>query len=125
MKRNFETCADCPDFPCEKFAKWFDGDSFVTHHKCLPNIQKIKKIGVKDFLKEQKERKKLLELMLANYNPGQCVSMYCLACALMPVDSLKTALKQIESVKGDKAKAFKALIQELAEKEKISLKLRK
>ncbi len=125
MKRNFETCADCPEFPCEKFVKWFDGDSFVTHQKCLPNIQRIKNVGVKKFLKEQKERQKLLETMLAKYNPGQCVSMYCLACALLPVDSLKKALKQIEAVKGDKAKAFKALIQELAEKEKISLKLRK
>jgi len=125
MKRNFETCADCPEFPCVKFAKWFDGDSFVTHSKCLPNIQRIKKVGAKDFLKEQKERQKLLELMLAKYNPGQCVSMYCLACALIPVDSLKKALKQIESAKGDKAKAFKVLISELAKKEKISLKLRK
>jgi len=125
MKRSFETCADCPEFPCEKYAKWSDGDSFVTHSKCLPNIQKIKNVGVKEFMKEQKERQKLLELMLAKYNPGQCVSMYCLACALMPVASLKKALKQVGSAKGDKAKAFKAIIQELAEKEKISLKLRK
>jgi len=125
MKRNFETCADCLEFPCEKYAKWSDGDSFVTHKNCVTNLKRIKKVGVKDFLKEQKERQKLLELMLAKYNPGQCVSMYCLACALMPVDSLKKALKQVGSVKGDKPKVFKVLISELAEKEKISLKLRK
>ncbi len=125
MKRNYETCADCPEFPCEKFAKWFDADSFVTHCKCLPNIQKIKNVGVKEFLKEQEERKQLLEIMLAKYNPGQCVSLYCLACALMSVASLKKALKQVESAKGDKAKAFKILIQELAGKEKVDLKLRR
>lgn len=125
MKRNFETCADCHDFPCEKFAKWFDGDSFVTHQKCLSNIKKIKNVGVKEFLKEQTERQRLLEIMLKEYNPGQCVSLYCLACALMRVDSLKKALRQIAGVKGDKAGAFKVLIQELAKKEKVSLKLRK
>jgi len=125
MKRGFETCAGCPEFPCEKYAKWSDADSFVTHKNCVPNLKRIKKVGIKAFMKEQKERQKLLELMLAKYNPGQCVSMYCLACALMSVASLKSALTQIEGVKGDGAKAFKALISELAEKEKISLKLRK
>jgi hypothetical protein len=42
MKGNHETCADCSEFPCGRFDRWFDADSFVTHQKCLPNIQKIK-----------------------------------------------------------------------------------
>jgi len=125
MKQNYETCADCSEFPCEKFNKWFDRDSFVTHQKCLINIQIIKKIGIKKFLEKQKERKNILEIMLEKYNPGQCVSLYCLATALMSVESLKEAIMEVESVKEDKAKLFKKLIQELAEKEKISLKLRK
>lgn len=125
MKRNDESCADCSEFPCEKFDKWFDADSFVTHQKCRPNIQKIKKVGIKEFLKEQEERKNLLEIILEKYNPGRCASLYCLASALMSIESLKKTVKQIESVKEDKAESFKKLIQELAEKEKINLKLRK
>lgn len=125
MKRKYQTCADCNEFPCEKFDKWFDADSFVTHQKCLPNIKKIKKVGIKEFLREQAERKKILEIMLEKYNPGQCMSLYCLASALMSVESLKMALKQIEGVKKNEPKSFKILIQELAGKEKISLKLRR
>lgn len=125
MKRNYETCADCDEFPCEKFKKWFDGDSFVSHQKCLLNIQTIKKIGIEKFLEEQKERKEILETMLEKYNPGQCMSLYCLASTLMDIELLRDIIKQVENVEGDKPKAFKKLIQELAEKKKISLKLRK
>lgn len=122
MKRNYETCANCSEFPCEKFDKWFDTDSFVTHQKCLLNIQKIKTVGIEEFLKEQEDRKSFLEIILQKYNPGRCTSLYCLASALMSIESLKIAVKQIESVKEDKAKSFKKLIQELAENEKITLK---
>jgi hypothetical protein len=125
MKRNYETCADCNEFPCEKFNKWFDKDSFVTHQKCFPNIQRIKKIGINEFLKEQEDRKVLLEIMLEKYNSGKCMSLYCLASSLISVKSLNEAIKQIEGIKEDKAKSFKLIIQELAKKEKINLKLKK
>lgn len=125
MKRAYETCADCAGFPCKKFDAWSDADSFVTHQKCLLNIEEIKKVGIDEFLKEQAERKQLLETMLEKYNPGQCMSLYCLASALLSVGSLKKALKQIEGIDKNKPRSFKILIQELAEKEKISLKLRR
>jgi len=43
----------------------------------------------------------------------------------MSIESLKKAVQEIENTREDKAKTFRRLIQELAEKEKISLKLRK
>lgn len=125
MKRDHETCADCSEFPCEKFSKWFDGDSFVTHQKCLSNIQEIKKAGVKEFLNEQDERKNILEIMLEKYNPGRCATLYCLASALMTLTSLKKAVTQIENVKEEKAKSFKKMILEFAEEDKNTLILRK
>jgi hypothetical protein len=125
IKRNNETCANCSEFPCGKFDKWFDADSFVTHQKCLPNLQKIKNIGVKEFLIEQEDRKRFLEIILDKYNPGRCTSLYCLASALMSIELLMESVQQIENVKEDKGKMFKKSLQELAEKEKIILKLRK
>jgi hypothetical protein len=125
MKRDHETCADCSEFPCKKFDAWSDADSFVTHQKCLLNIKKIKEAGINEFLKEQADRRELLELMLEKYNPGQCMSLYCLASAFMSVGLLKKAVKQTESAKEDKARSLKRLLQELAEREKISLKLRR
>ena len=125
VRKNHETCADCPEFPCEKFNKWFDGDSFVTHRKCCTNLENIKKAGISVFLKELKERKRILEIMLEKYNPGRCISLYCLASALMSIESLNSAMKQIANVKTDKKQSFRKMIKELAEKNNISLKLRK
>lgn len=125
MKHDFETCADCDEFPCDRFSKWFDKDSFVTHQKCLSNIQNIKKVGIDEFLKEQEERKKLLEILLEKYNPGRSMSFYCLASALINTESLKRVIIQIENTKEDRPKLLKMLIQELAEKENVILKLRK
>lgn len=124
-KRNYQTCADCSEFPCNKFDQWFDLDSFVTHQKCLENINTIKKIGIDEFSREQTERRELLELMLEKYNPGQSMSLYCLASSLMSIESLKEALKHIEDLQENKPESCKKLIQELAKREKISLKLRR
>lgn len=124
-KRALETCGHCLEFPCGKYEKWFDADSFVTHQKCLQNIQEIKTDGIEKVLKEQEERKRFLEIILENYNPGRCSSLYCLASALMGIESLKKAENQIESVKEDKAKSFKKLIQKIAEVDNITLNLRK
>ena len=126
MKRNYETCADCNEFPCPKFDKWFEGDSFVTHQKCLLNIQEIKKLGIKKFLEKQEERKNILETILKKYNTRKSMSFYCLTAALLPTKSLIIAMEEIENSKEEnKAEVFKKKIQELAEKENVILMLRK
>jgi hypothetical protein len=124
-KRGYESCADCREFPCERFSTWFCADSFVTHENCLENIRTIQKYGMGKFLGEQAERKEILEIMLDKYNPGQCMSLYCLASPLMDIESLKKGLRHIEGVGDNKPRVFKALIQDLARKEKVSLKLRR
>ena len=125
MKHSHETCADCNEFPCGKFSKWFDTDSFVTHKNCLPNIKKIKNSGIDEFLKELSERKKLLELILDNFNTGRLMSFYCLASTILSIGSLKNALKKIENAGENRVKSFELLIMEYRDSENISLKLRK
>jgi hypothetical protein len=125
IKQNYETCAECKEFPCEKYEQWFDADSFVTHQKCLANIQEIKEIGIDKFLEEQKKRKVLLEIMLRKYNPGKCMSLYCLASTLLSVKSQTEALDRLKKVENNRSETFKMLIQELSENEHIILKLRK
>ena len=125
MKNHFETCADCGEFPCDKFCRWFEKDSFVTHQKCFSNIQSIKRDGIDEFLKLQEKRKEILEIMLEKYNPGRSMSFYCLASVFLNIQSLTNSINQIENIKEDKPKLLKISIQELAEKDNIILKLRK
>ncbi len=144
-KRKFDTCAECNEYPCEKVKKVLyiqaDGaifDSFMTHKPCYldpktyPNIMRIRKMGIEGWLKEQKGRQLVLEEILDRYNEGRSMTLYCTAAALMPIDLIRKGVKETEKtivgedleIKG-KTKVFKKIIQDLASKSGIDLKLRK
>ena len=134
-EKNFETCAECNDFLCSKLEGADKYDSFVTHRKMVPNLKFIKKHGIEEFLSEQKKRQKLLERMLEQFNEGRSRTRYCVAATLLPIKALKKSLdlaKKKVKEKGvkdadlrSKAKILKEILNELALKERIDLKLRK
>lgn len=133
-EKNLETCAECTDFPCQRFeGAIVDYDSFITHRKILPNLRYIKEHGIEDFLREQTKRKKLLEQMLGKFNDGRSRSYYCVATTMLSVEALEQSLAQakkkvteesIRDLKG-KAKILKEIINEFATMEGVDLKLRK
>ena len=133
-KNGFVTCADCTDWPCEKFDRFFDWDSFVSHRVCQSNIERIKKVGLKIWLEEQNKRRATLENLLADWNEGRSMSFYCIATALMPTDLIRDAVnkakEKVASNKSDcdiktKAKILRSVVQDLASKSDIDLKLRR
>src|SRR4030042_1775461 len=100
VKNNrFETCAECNQFPCEKLKKWDLGDSFVTHKKSLQNLRLIKEIGIREFNIQQKERIKILNKLIEEYDDGKSKSYYCLATAILEIDNIKEALSQIKAMR--------------------------
>jgi hypothetical protein len=134
-KKGFATCAECDDFPCEKYDVFFDRDSFVTHAACRQNLERIRTVGLETWLREQGERRALLESLLANYNDGRSRSFYCLAATLMPTGVLMEAVSKAgeamaagnvaDSDLKAKAKFLRAAIEDFASRSNISLKLRK
>jgi len=137
-KKNLEVCAECNDFPCQKFDSWFGNeayDSFVTHKKAKSNLDFIRKHGVEKFIEQQKERIKFLKDMLEGFNEGRSRSFYCIAAALLSVDdvgksidSAKREVKTLDVRRDDvksKAKIMRKIIQDVADKKGIDLKLRK
>ena len=134
-KNSFETCAECAEFPCNKYENFFDFDSFVSHKVCLPNLQRIKKAGLTKWLGEQNKRKHVLEKLLANYNEGRSCSLFCISTALMPPALITKAVSQAQkTIVADKisnsdikakAKIVRSTIQDHATKAGLDLKLRK
>lgn len=147
-KRGLFTCADCDEYPCERLLRVLgveEGlDSFVSHRPALPNrsaersrrsLDRIREVGLEAYLEEQRERRLLVEHLLANYNEGRSMSFYCAACSLMPPDLIRQAIAEMERMLASKqvdgsdlkakAKAMRSLIQELASKADIDLRLRK
>jgi hypothetical protein len=87
------------------------------------------------FIEQQKKRVGILEEMLRSYNDGRSKSFYCLAAALLSLESLEESLimadeiikeKSIETTdfKG-KAGILKGILNHFAREEDEELKLRK
>ena len=129
-KHSYETCAQCPDMPCDKLKGWDLGDSFISHKQALHNLAFIKKQGLASFLDAQKKRQDLLETLLSEFNDGRAKSFYCLAAALLPMPSIEFLLNECaaDDQQGDikdKARNMKKKIEDLGKKEKVELNLRK
>ena len=124
-KNKLEVCSLCNNFPCEKYAdnKKIEKDSFVTHKRKFQNFEYIKNNGIDKFIKEQKVRIKLVNLLLENYDDNRSKGYYCLACTLLSIESIEKILKYIKSNKDQNVNALKEKINEYAKEENVVLKL--
>lgn len=131
VKKGFEACIECDEYPCEKYArrKWCTDK---VSQAAEINLEQIREIGLESWLEEQRERRLLVDELLANYNEGRSMSFYCLACTLMPPDLVSKAIneaKEIQSVNAilnqnlkAKAKTVKLVIHTLATERGIDLR---
>ncbi|UCH88134.1 MAG: DUF3795 domain-containing protein [Thermoplasmata archaeon] len=138
-KNGLEVCAECKQFPCEKFEPWLDKctehDSFITHGNVKSTMEYIQKNGVKKYIKNQEKRIKFLQTVLKKYDDGRSKNFLCIASNLLAIKDLESSLKkaeqQVKSEKiktGDKkgkAKILKAILNDIADKDGIELKLKK
>ena len=135
-EKEFETCAECMDFPCSRFrGAWEEFDSFLTHRRMRSNLTYIREKGVENYVHRLEKRMKLLGKMLEEFNDGRSKSYYCIATTLLPITDLETSLtkaeQKIEAEKIElddfktKAKILKDFLNKFAEKKGVELKLRK
>ena len=139
VKRELFTCADCVEYPCERLLRVLGVekglDSVISHKPTFLNLNRIREVGLETYLTEQRERRLLVEHLLANYNEGRSMSFYCVACSLIPPDLIRQAIGEMEKLVASdqvdasdlkaKAKAMRSSIQGLASQAGIDLKLRK
>jgi hypothetical protein len=110
-------------------------DSFVSHKPALPNLERIREVGLGVHLGEQRERRLLVEHLLAHYNDGRSMTFYCTACALLPAGLVRGAMEETAGSGAEaptepaavkaRAKAMRAAIQGLATEAGIDLRLRR
>lgn len=128
-KSGLETCADCTDFPCSRFDNDSGQyDSFVTHRRVYQNLNSIRSYGLEPFLDQQRLRIDILKDFLLLANDGRSKNFYCLACALLPLESLTEGhhhlLKMGESLDvKQRCKQLRFYLQSTADTLSIELKL--
>ncbi len=137
-KKKLEVCAQCDEFPCNKFESWSvsgsEYDSFLTHKKAHSNLGFIREQGLQRFMELQRRRIRLLEVMLKDFDDGRSKSFYCLAATLLPIADLEEAVKlseqKIETGKVGEdlktiSKVLTGFLKDIADNHRIELKLRK
>jgi hypothetical protein len=120
-KRGLEVCAECDEFPCGKYDKESSKkDSFCSHARMMPNHRLIQEIGLPAFLEQQAERIAFLEAALEHHDNGRNKSYFCLAAALLTIDSLKEALSR-----ADQGKNLRDILKQYADAEGQELVLKR
>ena len=136
-KKELEVCAECFEFPCSKFKsneeyqQLNESSSYPSYKKVMPNLNFIKEHGIENFIGQQKNRIKLLEVMIENFDDGRSRSFFCKAATLLGLIDLRNSLdKTIQKIKTDKikqddvknkARILKTILNEMALKEGVEL----
>lgn len=100
-KRGYFTCAECPEYPsCPRLSRALKIDekldSFISHRPAIANLDEVKEHGLESFLVGQRERRLLAERLIARYNAGRSMTLYCTACALLPPRVIEQAADRVE-----------------------------
>ena len=122
-----EYCCECPHYPCEKYEKIDEYDSFITHRNRTADMEKLRTVGADRYHAEQEEKVQLLGYLLSSCNDGRRKTLFCLAVNLLELSDIRAVVDQLiasdlSTVK-ERAVYAAALLQEIAGQKGIPLKL--
>lgn len=127
-----EYCFLCDEYPCEKYLHIDEFDSFISHQNQKIDMEKARDIGIDAYNAEQREKSKILNHLLSNYNDGRRKTFYCVAINLLDLRDIKEIMEQISQISDinnqplkEKSAYVVSLFQEMAREKGAKLKLRK
>lgn len=127
---NPEYCFQCGEYPCPEHCREEPYDSFITHQRRLADLERARELGIEHYNREQREKRKILDGLLAGFNDGRRKTLFCQAVNLLELPQLRQAMERIQSkARGMDIRAAAAcaakILEETARERGISLKLRK
>lgn len=128
---NVEYCYQCSSYPCGRYNKPNNCDSFISYKNILSDFEKAKK-DIEKYRNELGEKIHILEFLLNNYNDGKRKSYYCTAINILEIEDLRDIIHEInDRIAGqeiplkNKIDQVILLFEAKADKDGIELKLRK
>ena len=125
-----EYCYECKQYPCEKYQRIDEYDSFITHRRQKADLERAHSIGIAQYNLEQQEKIQILSHLLSNYNDGHRKNFFCVVVNLLELSELREAMKQIRSNDELSLLSFKAqcsyvaeVFQKIADRRNIKLQL--
>lgn len=125
-----EYCFQCGEFPCARYQKEEEYDSFITHRGRLRDLERARQSGVDAYQAEQRERCALLGVLLERYNDGRRKTLFSLAANLLELEDLREILERLaDEAAGlplkERAGHAAALCKEASARRGVDLRLRK
>jgi len=129
---NVEYCFQCTAFPCARYEKSGEADSFISYRNVIRDLNQTKSKGIEKYQNELNEKVQILEYLLNHYNDGKRKGFYCIAINLLNLSEVRNIMQQIdENIKNqdidmkEKIKLIVELFELKAKRHNIELKLRK
>jgi hypothetical protein len=95
---SIEYCFECPEYPCKKYEKRSEKDSFASYDKVLDNFKEAK-ANLNKYLGELKEKYKYLQILIEKYNDGRSKTFFCVVVNNMAYADLCVIMNEILSDK--------------------------
>jgi hypothetical protein len=129
---NAEYCFQCSSFPCERYRRLGNIDSFISYRNVMADFEKASRDGLEQYKIELNGKVAILEFLLNNFNDGKRKNYYCIAVNLFNLTDLRDIMIETKekvspqniSLK-EKITVIVNLFEAKAKKENIILKLRK
>lgn len=112
-----EYCFQCGDYPCSRYERLDEYDSFITHRNRKKDMLKAQEAGSAAYGREQAEKAEILRYLLEHYNDGRKKNFYCVAVNLLELEDIRNVMRQIAEQKKMRKESGKAT-EELSEKER-------
>ena len=126
-----EYCYQCSAYPCERYSRMGEKDSFMSYRNVLSDFDKAKSGGAEKYTTELTEKIDILDFLINTYNDGRRKAFYCNAVNLLPLADLREIMDIIkERIAGydiplkEKIEEIVRLMEERAASHNIQLKLR-
>lgn len=126
---NTDYCFRCAEYPCDKYEHIDEYDPFISHRNQKADLEKARQVGTEAYDGEQKEKTKILDLLLSDFNDGRKKTLFCQAVNLLELRDLRELLSKLEVCPDTTPKEKGAFaverIKEIAENRGVDLSLRK
>ncbi len=128
---NVDFCFQCSQYPCERYTKQKQVDSFISYQNVITDFAEAKK-DLPQYKRALNEKKIILTLLIERYNDGRHKNFFCLAVNLLSVEDLTSIIDQAHTKIStqdlspkEKATLIAVLFNEYARQKGIVLNLRK
>lgn len=127
---NIPYCFLCKEYPCVKYEKMDDYDSFVPHRNRQKDFEKAQRMGTKAYLEELHQKMDVLQKLLDGYNDGRRKTFFSTAVYLLELSDLEMVMQSLENHENisalpvkEKARMAVRYLEDVANQKEICLKL--